>query len=81
MTNLALVTLFITKNPLHPHWRTEVWTQEKYELDYLAEFVELCALTKTEKENWLGRNCTLFDTVTSAVKSVQLNLGDFSHTA
>ncbi|MGP5102268.1 replication initiation protein [Psychrobacter celer] len=54
---------FITKNPLHDHWRTEVWTDEKYKLDYLAEFIELRALNTTEKQSGLGRNCTLFDTV------------------
>ena len=56
-------TNFITKNPMHEHWRTEVWTKEAYELNYLAEFVDLRPLTATEKEYGLGRNCTLFDTV------------------
>lgn len=56
-------TNFITKNPMHEHWRTEVWTKEAYELNYLADFVDLRPLTATEKEYGLGRNCTLFDTV------------------
>ena len=48
---------------MHEHWRTEVWTKEAYELNYLAEFVDLRPLTNKEKEHGLGRNCTLFDTV------------------
>lgn len=56
-------TNFITKNPMHEHWRTEVWTKEAYELNYLAEFVDLRPLTNIEKEYGLGRNCSLFDTV------------------
>lgn len=31
----------ITKNPLHPQWRTTYWTKEAYTLDYLADFVDL----------------------------------------
>jgi hypothetical protein len=56
-------TNFITKNPMHEYWRTEVWTKEAYELNYLAEFVDLRPLTNKEKEYGLGRNCTLFDNV------------------
>ena len=47
-------TNFITKNPMHEHWRTEVWTTEAYELNYLADFVDLRPLTNKEKEYvWL----------------------------
>jgi len=67
---------FITKNPLHGHWRTEEWTKETYELDYLAEFVDLLPLTPREQENGLGRNCTLFDTVRKwAYKAIRDNRG------
>ena len=31
----------ITKNPLHPKWRTTFWTKRAYSLDYLADFVDL----------------------------------------
>lgn len=31
----------LTKNPCHSYWRTTIWTDEKYELGYLADFVEL----------------------------------------
>ena len=55
----------ITKNPLNPHWRTFWNNTERYELNYLREFVdEGKRLTKkvlvrtSEKE---GRNTTLFD--------------------
>ncbi|MGO2386149.1 replication initiation protein [Psychrobacter glacincola] len=56
-------TNFITKNPMHEHWRTEVWTKEAYELNYLAEFVDLRPSMNKEKEYGLGRNYSLFDTV------------------
>ena len=42
-------TNFITKNPMHEHWRTEVWTKEAYELNYLAEFVDLRPSMNKEK--------------------------------
>ncbi|WP_181947280.1 replication initiation protein, partial [Klebsiella pneumoniae] len=55
----------ITKNPLNSHWRTFWNNTERYELNYLREFVdEGKRLTKkvlvrtSEKE---GRNTTLFD--------------------
>lgn len=53
----------LTKNPCHSHWRTTIWTDEKYELGYLADFVELKPLSKKERGQGLGRNCTLFDIV------------------
>ena len=55
----------ITKNPLNPNWRTFWNNTERYELNYLREFVdESKRLTKkvlvrtSENE---GRNTTLFD--------------------
>ena len=53
----------LTKNPVHISWRTTLWTSEKYELNYLADFVDLHALSKKERGIGVGRNCTLFDTV------------------
>lgn len=51
----------LTKNPCHSHWRTTIWTREAYELNYLADFVDLKPLTQKEQGAGLGRNCTLFD--------------------
>ena len=53
----------LTKNPCHIHWRTTIWTDEKYELNYLADFVDLLPLNKKEQSEGLGRNCTMFDIV------------------
>ena len=52
----------ITKNPLHPQWRTTVWTDKAYSLDYLADFVELPKkLPKKLEMVGLGRNVTMFE--------------------
>ncbi|MFC1502808.1 replication initiation protein [Pseudomonadota bacterium] len=54
----------LTKNPLHPHWQTECWTEEGYSLDYLADFVDIRNHPKTGREaTGLGRNCDTFDSV------------------
>lgn len=52
----------ITKNPLHPQWRTTFWTDKAYSLDYLADFVELPKkLPKKIEMVGLGRNVTMFE--------------------
>ena len=52
----------ITKNPLHPQWRTTIWTDQAYSLDYLAQFVELPKkLPKKLEVVGLGRNVTMFE--------------------
>lgn len=55
----------ITKNPLHPLWRVFQGTVHLYELEDLAEYVDLRAHTpkrgSAPAEIGLGRNCTLFD--------------------
>ena len=52
----------ITKNPLHPQWRTTFWTDQAYSLDYLADFVELPKkLPKKLEVVGLGRNVTMFE--------------------
>lgn len=52
----------ITKNPLHPQWRTTLWTDRAYTLDYLAEFIELPKkLPKKLEVVGLGRNVTMFE--------------------
>ncbi|WP_373466448.1 replication initiation protein [Acinetobacter soli] len=52
----------ITKNPLHPQWRTTYWTKQAYSLDYLADFVDLPKkLPKKLEVVGLGRNVTMFE--------------------
>jgi len=52
----------ITKNPLHPQWRTTVWTDQAYSLDYLADFVDLPKrIPKKLEVVGLGRNVTMFE--------------------
>nr|WP_268833991.1 replication initiation protein [Photobacterium carnosum] len=54
----------LTKNPLHDAWQTTWWTDEKYTLDYLADFVDLTGHPLRGKESHgLGRNCELFENV------------------
>ena len=54
----------LTKNPLHDAWQTTWWTDEKYTLDYLADFVDLTGHPLKGKEcHGVGRNCELFDNV------------------
>jgi len=52
----------ITKNPLHPQWRTTVWTDQAYSLDYLADFVDLPKrIPKKLEVVGLGCNVTMFE--------------------
>ena len=66
----------LIKNPCHIHWRTTIWTDEKYELNYLADFVDLLPLSKKEQSEGLGRNCTMFDIVRKwAYKAIREHRG------
>ena len=57
-------TGLITKNPCHGAWENHIFGVEPYELNYLADFVELQELKTDLKEvSGLGRNCMMFDTV------------------
>lgn len=52
----------LTKNPLHPHWKNEFWTEYEYTLDELADFLDLKGHPLRGSEtSGLGRNCELFD--------------------
>ncbi|MGR5469612.1 replication initiation protein [Vibrio campbellii] len=52
----------LTKNPLHPHWQNEFWTEYEYTLDELAEYLDLKGHPLRGSEvSGLGRNCELFD--------------------
>lgn len=54
----------IAKNPLHNEWDNHILSTKAYELNYLADFVDLEPLsTKQTEVSGLGRNCTLFDIV------------------
>ena len=56
---------FLTKNPLHEDWETTFLTDFEYELDELADYVDLETKPKSSNRevSGLGRNCALFDTV------------------
>lgn len=57
-------TGLISKNPLNPHWNTEILDPALYSLQGLASFLDITKLTDSRKhlpETGLGRNCTLFD--------------------
>ena len=57
-------TGLITKNPCHGTWENHTFGVQPYDLNYLADFVELQELKTDLKEvSGLGRNCMMFDTV------------------
>lgn len=52
----------ITKNPLNSHWSPWWSGAELYDLDYLADFVDLSQPKSVKAESYgLGRNVNLFD--------------------
>lgn len=54
----------IAKNPLHKAWIVQTYEQWLYDLDWLADFVDLPEyndLRRRLPDYGLGRNCTLFD--------------------
>ena len=70
-------TGLITKNPCHGAWENHIFGVEPYELNYLADFVELQELKTDLKEvSGLGRNCMMFDTVRKwAYKAIREHRG------
>ena len=50
----------LTKNPYNHAWRMMYFTDKSYLLDELADYVVVKALRKSEQEQGLGRNCTMF---------------------
>jgi len=57
-------TGLVTKNSCHGTWENHIFGIEPYELNCLADFVELQELKTELKEiSGLGRNCMMFDTV------------------
>jgi DNA-binding transcriptional regulator YiaG len=54
----------MAKNPLHEHWRTWECNTERYELNDLAEYLDINKykdLRKSLPSIGLGRNCNLFE--------------------
>lgn len=57
-------TKFISKNPLNSYWEVNVWEDRPYDLDWLADYVDLKPYTDTRKNLpniGFGRNCNLFE--------------------
>ncbi|MCD9472916.1 RepA protein [Photobacterium phosphoreum] len=54
----------LTKNPKHPHWQNNVWTEYEYTLDELADYLDLRGHPlRGQQAIGLGRNCELFENV------------------
>jgi hypothetical protein len=59
----------VVKNPRHASWTTAEWTDQPYDLAYLAEYVDLPSPAEMRRrakcKNYagLGRNCTIFEIV------------------
>lgn len=70
-------TRLITKNPCHEAWENHTFGVQPYDLNYLADFVELQELTTDLREvSGLGRNCAMFDTVRKwAYKAIREHRG------
>ena len=53
----------ICKNPLHTHWLVQVWEPYSYDLNWLADYLDLSPYNgrKQLPAYGLGRNCTLFE--------------------
>ena len=66
----------ITKNPCNNTWENHIFDVQPYDLNYLADFVELQELkTDLREVSGLGRNCTMFDTVRFwAYKAIRAHL-------
>ena len=66
----------ITKNPCNSQWENHIFDVQPYDLNYLADFVELQELkTDLREVSGLGRNCAMFDTVRFwAYKAIRAHL-------
>lgn len=53
----------ICKNPLHSHWLVHVWEPRLYDLNWLADYLDLSPYDgrRALPAYGLGRNCTLFE--------------------
>jgi hypothetical protein len=64
----------ITKNPLNPHWSPYWSGADLYDLDYLADFVDLNAPNPKEKE---GRSMDLAEMLTFLTIYACMRIGTF----
>lgn len=59
----------IVKNPMHDHWITRQWAYAPYQLDDLADYIDLPSPAEMKCRSrqfdyaGLGRNCTVFEIV------------------
>lgn len=53
----------ICKNPLHPCWRVSTFESNLYDLDWLADYLDLSLYNNRRRlpDYGLGRNCNLFE--------------------
>jgi hypothetical protein len=54
----------LCKNPLHPSWWTTVWQEAPYDLEWLADSLDMEPYRDKRRhlpDIGLGRNCTLFE--------------------
>lgn len=71
----------ICKNPLHSHWLVQVWEPEPYDLDWLADYLDLSPYNgrKQLPAYGLGRNCTLFEKMRQwAYKAIRQGWPEFN---
>jgi hypothetical protein len=55
---------FTVKNPLSAFWTVHTWQEELYDLDWLADYVDLVPYQDRRRhlpDYGIGRNCTLFE--------------------
>lgn len=70
----------ICKNPLSPHWLVSTWELNLYDLDWLADYLDLsCYSGKRRLPDYgLGRNCNLFDYLSRwAYKAIRQGWPDY----
>ena len=74
----------ICKNPLHKHWNVQVWQRELYDLNWLADYLDLEPYKDQRKHLpplGLGRNCTLFELTRRWAYPQRRKTGLYSHEA
>ena len=74
----------ICKNPLHKNWNVQVWQGELYDLNWLADYLELGPYRDARKHLppiGLGRNCTLFELTRRWAYPQRRKAGLYSHEA
>lgn len=70
----------ICKNPLSPHWLVSTWELKLYDLDWLADYLDLSSYSGKGRlpDYGLGRNCNLFDYLSRwAYKAIRQGWPDY----